>query len=59
MPRVGTVIETSGEFAMIASSKRGICDGCFSLEYPVPIDTEEQLPQLSLFRAVEDEPVED
>ena len=28
MPRVGTVIETSGEFAMIASSKRGICDGC-------------------------------
>ncbi len=39
--------------------KRGICDACFSNEYPIPVDSEEQLPQLSLFRAVEEEPVED
>ncbi len=36
--------------------KIGICDGCFSGVYPVPINSEEELPQLSLFRAVEDEP---
>jgi amidophosphoribosyltransferase len=39
--------------------KRGICDGCFSNEYPVPVDADEHMPQLSLFRAVEDEPVDD
>ena len=36
--------------------KRGICDACFSDEYPVPIDVEHGTPQLSLFRSVEDEP---
>jgi hypothetical protein len=36
--------------------KIGICDGCFSGVYPVPVNSEEELPQLSLFRAVEDEP---
>ena len=36
--------------------KRGICDGCFSNEYPVPIDTDHSAPQLSLFRTMEDEP---
>jgi len=36
--------------------KTGICDGCFSDEYPVPIDVDQDAPQLSLFRAMEDEP---
>jgi hypothetical protein len=35
--------------------KRGVCDGCFSDEYPVPIDPEQTIPQLSLFRALEEE----
>ncbi len=30
--------------------KHGRCDACFSGEYPVPIDPEQSLPQLSLFR---------
>jgi amidophosphoribosyltransferase len=36
--------------------KHGICDGCFSGEYPIPVNAEEDLPQLSLFRAMEEEP---
>ena len=39
--------------------KRGICDACFSNEYPIPIDPERTLPQLSLFRANEDERYEE
>jgi amidophosphoribosyltransferase len=39
--------------------KRGICDGCFSNEYPIPIDPDQSLPQLSLFRAMEEEPIDD
>jgi amidophosphoribosyltransferase len=39
--------------------KRGICDACFSNEYPIPIDLEQQIPQLSLFRANEEERFED
>ncbi len=39
--------------------KRGICDACFSNEYPIPIDPEQQIPQLSLFRANEEERFED
>ncbi len=39
--------------------KRGICDACFSNEYPIPIDPERTLPQLSLFRANEDEQYEE
>jgi amidophosphoribosyltransferase len=39
------------------SLKHGICDACFSDEYPVPISAEEQLPQLSLFRPVDEEPL--
>ena len=35
--------------------KRGFCDACFSLEYPVPIQEDDMAPQLSLFRALEDE----
>jgi len=35
--------------------KHGICDACFSDEYPVPIDADEAVPQLSLFRPVEED----
>ena len=35
--------------------KHGICDACFSDEYVVASEVEEELPQLSLFREVEDE----
>jgi len=36
--------------------KLGICDGCFSFEYPVPVEADDEAPQLSLFRVMEDEP---
>jgi amidophosphoribosyltransferase len=36
--------------------KHGICDACFSDEYPIPTDSRETAPQLSLFREVEKEP---
>ena len=35
--------------------KHGICDACFSDEYPVPIDSEFGTPQLSLFRQLEED----
>ena len=35
--------------------KHGICDGCFSDEYPVPIDSDVGAPQLSLFRSQDEE----
>jgi len=35
--------------------KRGICDACFSDEYPVPIEPQEGVPQLTLFRSASDE----
>ena len=35
------------------SLKHGICDACFSREYPVPKDPDAPIPQLSLFREVE------
>ena len=35
--------------------KRGICDGCFSGDYPIEIDPAQAVPQLSLFRAVKEE----
>jgi amidophosphoribosyltransferase len=38
-----------------ASLKHGICDACFSDEYPVPVNEENTVPQLSLFRAVSEE----
>jgi amidophosphoribosyltransferase len=37
--------------------KRGICDACFSDEYPIEIDPAQAIPQLSLFRAVKEEDV--
>ena len=38
-----------------SETKQGICDACFSDEYPIPVDPAEELPQLSLFRDVEQE----
>ena len=38
-----------------SSVKRGMCDACFSDEYPLDIEDEKGAPQLSLFRALEDE----
>jgi amidophosphoribosyltransferase len=35
--------------------KHGLCDACFSDEYPVPVNEENGIPQLSLFRAVGEE----
>jgi amidophosphoribosyltransferase len=35
--------------------KRGTCDACFSNEYPVEVDSSEEVPQLTLFRAVKEE----
>lgn len=34
--------------------KHGICDACFSDEYPVPVQDETGRPQLSLFRPVDE-----
>jgi amidophosphoribosyltransferase len=39
--------------------KHGICDACFSDDYPVPIESDEATPQLSLFRPVAVEEGED
>jgi amidophosphoribosyltransferase len=36
--------------------KHGHCDACFSDDYPVPVNEEGGLPQLSLFRSLEDDP---
>ncbi|MEM9175892.1 MAG: amidophosphoribosyltransferase [Myxococcota bacterium] len=38
--------------------KRGICDACFSDEYPVPVDASSVAPQLTLFRAVKEDDTE-
>jgi amidophosphoribosyltransferase len=38
------------------SLKHGHCDACFSDEYPVPVEEAGALPQLSLFRSLEDDP---
>ncbi len=35
--------------------KRSFCDACFSLDYPIPVNEEDAMPQLSLFRSVEDD----
>ncbi len=39
--------------------KLGICDGCFSGSYPIPVEVGLKRPQLSLFRAMEEEPESD
>jgi glutamine phosphoribosylpyrophosphate amidotransferase len=38
-----------------SNMKRGICDACFSRNYPVSIEPSDQVPQLSLFSGVEEE----
>jgi amidophosphoribosyltransferase len=38
--------------------KRGICDGCFSNDYPVPIEPSQSMPQLTLFRAAKEDQTE-
>jgi amidophosphoribosyltransferase len=35
--------------------KSGFCDACFSNDYPVAVENSDNPPQLSLFRAIEDE----
>ncbi len=35
-----------------AQLKHGFCDACFSDEYPIPVDDEQNVPQLSLFREI-------
>ncbi len=37
------------------SLKHGFCDACFSDEYPVPVESQESSPQLSLFREVSED----
>lgn len=39
--------------------KQGICDACFSNEYPVPVENEASAPQLSLFRPAREERSDD
>ena len=34
--------------------KHGHCDACFSADYPVQIDPQQSVPQLSLFRSVDE-----
>ena len=36
-----------------SSLKQGFCDACFSDEYPIPVETSEVSPQLSLFLDIE------
>jgi len=36
-----------------APTKHGYCDGCFSNEYPVAMDSQGEPPQLSLFRNID------
>jgi amidophosphoribosyltransferase len=36
-----------------AHLKHGICDACFSDDYPIPVDADAEPPQLSLFRPVD------
>ena len=35
--------------------KQDVCNACFSNRYPIPVSRGEQVPQLHLFRAVEEE----
>lgn len=47
---------TLGALRKVAEGlKHGICDACFSDQYPVRVEDEEAPPQLSLFREVEKE----
>jgi amidophosphoribosyltransferase len=48
-------LSLDGLRGMARTLKHGICDACFSDEYPVPIEIDEATPQLSLFKPLEDE----
>jgi amidophosphoribosyltransferase len=48
-------LSLEGMHRVAAQTKHGICDACFSDEYPVPVSDDEAVPQLSLFRSVEEE----
>jgi amidophosphoribosyltransferase len=48
-------LSLEGLRGMARTLKHGICDACFSDEYPVPIEIDEATPQLSLFKPLEDE----
>ena len=48
-------LSLEGLRSMARTLKHGICDACFSDEYPVPIEIDEATPQLSLFKPLEDE----
>jgi amidophosphoribosyltransferase len=48
-------LSLEGLRATAASLKGGICDACFSDAYPVPIESTETTPQLTLFRQVDEE----
>jgi amidophosphoribosyltransferase len=47
-------LSLEGLRASARSLKGGFCDGCFSDEYPVPIESSDNPPQLSLFRTVDE-----
>jgi len=38
-----------------SETKQGVCDACFSDEYPIPVAPAEEMPQLSLFRDLQAE----
>ena len=52
-------LSLDGLRSMARTLKHGICDACFSDEYPVPIEVDEATPQLSLFKPLEDEADDD
>jgi amidophosphoribosyltransferase len=49
-------LSLEGVRGVARSLKHGICDACFSEDYPVPVEGDDRTPQLSLFRPVDDEP---
>jgi amidophosphoribosyltransferase len=48
-------LSLEGLRATAAEFKGGFCDACFSDEYPVPIESQNPTPQLSLFRQVDED----
>jgi amidophosphoribosyltransferase len=52
-------LSLSGLRDLSASLKHGFCDACFSDEYPVPAQSTDRPPQLSLFREADPNPQED
>jgi amidophosphoribosyltransferase len=48
-------LSLEGLRATATSLKGGMCDACFSDDYPVPIERPDAAPQLALFREVDEE----